>query len=548
MLGRKELVSQKDRFQGVIMRLYAKIFLSAFVVLILSYLPALAGQPSSIAELGYKNFAGMKAILDDFLVNGDSGSSDQVLPAIVIDGSGNFVIVWEDHRNGNSNPDIYAQRYSSSGAAVGPNFKVNDDTGSAIQSLPAAAMDGSGSLIIAWYDFRNGNSDIYAQRYNSSGTALGTNFKVNDDTGTAYQLYPVVAIDSSDDFVIAWQDHRNGSSNPDIYAQKYSSSGVAVDSNFKVNDDVGTSNQYLPAIAMNPYGNFVITWYDYRNGSSNPDIYAQRYSSSGVAEGSNFKVNDDVGLVYQYFPAIAMDSFGNFIITWQDFRSGNFDIYAQRFNSSGALIGSNFRVNADADTANQYYPVIASDGSGDFVITWQDTRSGNPDIYAQRYNSSGNPIDSNYLVSNLLFASFDQKYPAVAADGHKIYYVWQDNRRSKGWDIYAKVVDWTWTKVGDDQAPSLPNSFQLFQNYPNPFNQSTEIEFILSRSDFVSLNIYDILGRRIKTLVSENSSSGHKSAYWDGKDNWGKEVCSGVYFYQLKVGEFSETKKMLLLK
>lgn len=93
-----------------------------------------------------------------------------------------------------------------------------------------------------------------------------------------------------------------------------------------------------------------------------------------------------------------------------------------------------------------------------------------------------------------------------------------------------------------------PSEFALSQNYPNPFNQSTKIEFSLAKSGFVSLNIYDILGRKVRTLVSERLSSGYKSVIWDGKNDDGNDVASGVYFYQLRVGDFSEPKKMVLLK
>lgn len=89
---------------------------------------------------------------------------------------------------------------------------------------------------------------------------------------------------------------------------------------------------------------------------------------------------------------------------------------------------------------------------------------------------------------------------------------------------------------------------RLCQNYPNPFNQSTKIEFTLTKSGFVSLNIYDILARKTRTLVSKHLSYGHKSVLWDAKDDAGKDVASGIYFYQLRIGDFSEAKKMLLLK
>ncbi len=93
-----------------------------------------------------------------------------------------------------------------------------------------------------------------------------------------------------------------------------------------------------------------------------------------------------------------------------------------------------------------------------------------------------------------------------------------------------------------------PSEFTLSQNYPNPFNQATKIEFTLAKSGFVSLSIHDILGRKVRALVSERLSSGYKSVLWDGKNDSGKDVASGIYFYQIKVKDFSETKKLVLLK
>jgi flagellar hook assembly protein FlgD len=105
------------------------------------------------------------------------------------------------------------------------------------------------------------------------------------------------------------------------------------------------------------------------------------------------------------------------------------------------------------------------------------------------------------------------------------------------------------SKVKDETGSrKKPSQFALFQNHPNPFNQTTKIEFTLAKSGFISLIIYDLLGRRVRTLLSEQLSSGYKSVLWDGKDDMGEDVASGIYFYQLRVGTFSETKKLVLLK
>jgi len=391
-------------------------------------------------------------------VNDDAGTADQYDPAIAADGSGNFVITWMDYRNGNGNWDIYAQRYNSSGTPQGANFKVNDDAGTARQYDPAIAMDGSGNFVITWYDLRNGNWNIYAQRYDSSGTLQGANFKVNDDAGTAEQSDPAIAMDGSGNFVITWEDLRNG--NLDIYAQRYNSPGTPQGANFKVNDDTATAEQSYPAIAMDGSGNFVITWHNLRNGYYS-DIYAQRYDSSGTPQGANFKVNNDTGTAYQYDPAIAMDGSGNFVITWQHGHNGSYyDIHAQRYNSSGTPQGANSKVNDDAGTAWEGTPAIAMDGSGNFVITWCDYRNGNRDIYAQRYNSSGTPTSSNYLVPNANYSSFEQAYPAVGVNSSDICFTWEDDRRDPRRDIYAKIVDWDWSNYicGDANGDGVVNS------------------------------------------------------------------------------------------
>lgn len=101
-----------------------------------------------------------------------------------------------------------------------------------------------------------------------------------------------------------------------------------------------------------------------------------------------------------------------------------------------------------------------------------------------------------------------------------------------------------------------PSEFNLSQNYPNPFNQSTKIDFLLEHPGFTRLMVYNLLGRKVRTLVEENLSSGYKSVLWDGKNDSGDNVSSGIYFYRIKVvsplsdgnGNFTETRKLLLLK
>lgn len=112
--------------------------------------------------------------------------------------------------------------------------------------------------------------------------------------------------------------------------------------------------------------------------------------------------------------------------------------------------------------------------------------------------------------------------------------------------LTVELVDCS--ELGQKENLSLPENFILFQNYPNPFNLYTNMLYKLKGEFFVKLEIYDIRGKKVKTLLSEKQTPGFKSFIWNGKDEDENPLPSGVYFYRLKVGDQEKTKKMVLLK
>jgi hypothetical protein len=115
--------------------------------------------------------------------------------------------------------------------------------------------------------------------------------------------------------------------------------------------------------------------------------------------------------------------------------------------------------------------------------------------------------------------------------------------------------DFIFASVGYYEHPKLsappdqsPKELTLFNNRPNPFNVGTKISYYLGRDAEVRLCIYNVLGKKIRTLVQEPQCQGYKSVFWDGKNQNGKEVATGIYFFVLKQGDITLTKKMLLLK
>ena len=95
---------------------------------------------------------------------------------------------------------------------------------------------------------------------------------------------------------------------------------------------------------------------------------------------------------------------------------------------------------------------------------------------------------------------------------------------------------------------NITDNFLLNQNYPNPFNPVTSISYQVQLGGDVTLNIYDVLDNRIKTLIDEPKAIGDYEIKWDGTNQMGERLSSGQYFYQLKVGDFVSTKKMVLIK
>jgi hypothetical protein len=120
--------------------------------------------------------------------------------------------------------------------------------------------------------------------------------------------------------------------------------------------------------------------------------------------------------------------------------------------------------------------------------------------------------------------------------------VWSDLDDANYEIYYRRNLTGELTDVTNENNNS-PDDFILFQNYPNPFNPATSIQFAVGSMQFVTLKIYDILGREVATLVDEEKIAGNYEVTFDGKN-----LSTGIYFYQFKSGNFRATKKMILIK
>ncbi|MFX0138536.1 MAG: hypothetical protein ACFFDN_33140, partial [Candidatus Hodarchaeota archaeon] len=327
-------------------------------------------------------------------------TAEQEWPRICSDGAGGVIIAWNDYRS-TSDWDVYAQRFDSNGVAKWTtNGKAISTPGSGNQYEVEICSDGSGGAIICWYDGRDSitlGSDIYAQKVDSNGDPQWTVNGIPICNQSDNQDYPDICSDGAGGAIITWIDDRAGASNGNVYAQWVDSNG---DLKWDVNGTLvcNASNQqkftmnYGPNICSDGAGGAIITWIDERLGSTSDNIYAQRINSSGQAHWTANGVPICINNTAQNEPRICSDGAGGAIIVWEDPRNGgaaNFDIYAQRIDSTGQIRWIANGTPICNYTDGQEDPNICSDEAGGAIITWVDDRDNVNDVYAQKMNSEG---------------------------------------------------------------------------------------------------------------------------------------------------------------
>jgi hypothetical protein len=395
----------------------------------------------------------------------DGGKQDLV---IIGDGSGGAIVAWQDYRNDANYPadpegDIYAQYIDASGNVQWSGAGVAICTATWNQSFPAAVSDGSGGAIIAWMDGRTGNDHVYAQRIGPNGNVQWTADGVAICTQGYYQRYPDIASDGSGGAIIAWPDQRVFDV-WEIYAQRINATGSVQWTTDGVVVCNAGGNQGHPVIVSDGSGGAVIAWDDPREyATKGTDIYAQRLNASGLPQWTANGVAVSTAAGEQFTPAIATDGTGGAIITWND---GNFNIYAQRINGNGNPLWTANGVAICTDGSMQWFPRIIPDDFNGAVITWEDKRSGNWDIYAMRVNGAGAPQwNANGLA--ICRANNDQTFsivpPVQHGDNHIVkagtcgaIVVWNDGRANSG-DIYAQRVYCEGTLGGEEIILDVPN-------------------------------------------------------------------------------------------
>lgn len=479
-------------------------------------------------------------LVNDFRVNDDTSSNSQFDAKVGIDIIGNVTAVWRDQRN--NKPNVYCQRFNSNGLFTGQNFKVNLNPDSS--GFPAVAVIGNGTFGVCWIEINgtiSNSSKVKFRLFDNESLPLTGEITVNDSNGNFTGPISICAVKNRE-FVITW-------SQKDILFQKINSDGNKIGSNQKVNDDSGNYTHKNPDITVRNDGSFIIVWNDTRPpGMDNADdIYMQIYDKFGNRVGVNQKVNDDMILLsLQHTPKISSDSLGNFVIAWNDDRitsQGN-EVFIQKFSINGSKIGTNFRITQSSVNFTKGLSSLDIKQNGEFIVSWTEFRNFLGVPYFQRFRSDGSFIGNNFPVTAQ--APSTEKFSSdVNLFNDRIFSVWTDARNGP-FDVYCNIRSFTNpdTTVNIVQTSSLvPESFLLHQNYPNPFNPVTNIKFDIIKSVAVKVIVYDALGKEVGLLLNENLIPGSYKVDFDGAG-----FASGIYYYKFVTNDFTDVKKMLLIK
>ncbi len=454
------------------------------------------------------------------------------------------------------------------------------------------AFDGTNFLFAVLGDAQN-KYNITAQRVSATGELVGQRIQLGHRGST-----PLVAFDGAR-YLVVWSDSfpsfaggdTNGIGN--IYGQFISTAGVLVGSRLTFVTGVNIKFAQGRGSLVFQDTSYFLTYLK-GPGHHSQYVYGQRISRSGIPLGSPVQISNH----FARECAVAFDG-TNYLVAWcrVEYPNVDKDIYAQFINKSGALVGTNFVVDATprpsdnpvsmiydgskywvsfheqaSDTLDRWnlyarfvstsggvshrimicdstnYPTYASAGfdGRNYLISWMEFA---PElrVRGRYFTSAGVPLDTPFT----LFASLAGKYPlggvAGFVNGRYLLTATRTDMNFTNGDVYGKFLPASPTGVQWIGSEHIPTDIRLFQNYPNPFNPATEIEFqigtIAEGQTEVTVRVHDLLGREVTTLVNEVLGAGKYKVRFNASG-----LSGGMYYYTLRASGYSVSRKMILLR
>jgi hypothetical protein len=349
---------------------------------------------------------------------------------------------------------------------------------------------------------------------------------------------PVTACDTSQsqfrgNIYINWTDQRNGTGNTDVFLSKSTDGGNTWSAVKKVNDDNTTRHQFFTWMTIDQTtGILYFVFYDRRNTANNfTDVYVAR-STDGGETFTNFKVSESS---FNPSSSIFFGDYTNIAAMnkmvypmWMRLDDNALTVWTAIVNDSSAIIPvelNSFTANLSDRKVNLYWRTSTELNNRGFEIQ----RLKNSKIEELKDCATIGFVNGNGTTTETSDYNFIDEPTESGLYSYRLKQIDFDGSFS-----YSSEVDVNFIFADD---------FRLSQNYPNPFNPSTTIEYQIPQSSFITITVYDALGKEVVTLVNEEKPAGIHEVNFEPKD-----LTSGLYLYKIKTGNFEQTRKMIFLK
>lgn len=469
-----------------------------------NYLVAWEDDRGGQAHIHGARVSAAAVVLDPLSLRISPALAVQQSPAVACGGA-KCLVTWED--NATTDSEIHGALVDATGTVLNPaDLVISAAPGR--QQDPSVAWAGTGFLV-AWEDARSGSSDLYGARVTSAGNVLDATGLVLS-TAAANQRTAGVACDGTN-CLVTWTDLRSGYA---IYGTRVSAAGAVLDVAGLLISAAG-DNLVTPAIAWTGTG-YLSIWATVSNRSSTAwDIAGVQIDQGGNATSPSVFIS--VAANQQRAPALAWGG-TSYLLVWEDARSGtNWDLFGARLGLDGALLDP-VGLPISLALGDQLSPAVAWDGAN-YLVTWQDSRLGNWDIFASRVSAAGQVLDPGGLA--LCVEAQQQFRPALAFSGSEYLVTWEDDRSGDG-DVFATRVSPAGVALDSGGRPISSASWA--QGSPSVAWGGTS--YLVAWADYRNLNL-DIYAARVTsagTVIDPGGlaiATGTPSAYapavaWDG--------------------------------
>jgi hypothetical protein len=346
---------------------------------------------------------------------------------------------------------------------------------------------------------------------------VGSEFRVSDVT-SGYQYQPAIAHDAGGNFVVVWSSENVDGSNTAIVGRRYDAAGNPLGGAFQVNSYT-PGYQVSAAVSAHPSGAFVVVWQSPSPGRTTDDVYAQRFDATGARLGAEFRVNTSyVG--EEGRPRVAVGPAGDFVVTWLQYGGGlGFHMFGQRYDAAGSPVGGEFRPSGNLAGGDVPAGLLKQPGGG-FVVVWERypeaIGGSNTGIAARRFDGTGDPIGMEFAVNT--YTTNDQRTASIAGDAAgNFVIVWESTEQvdppdSFASDIYGQLFEADGDRIGGEFHV---NTYTLTSQRRPSVTRDPGGEFVVTWDSVVS-GYQDVFGQRFTAAGVKNGAEFRVNSFTTG--------------------------------